>query len=218
MFRALALLGSFAALSALAQTGSLDFRVVSTGNAPVAGATVTLEGPDKQTSSGATEPDGHWRLSSLAPGVYRFTAFDAPGYVRSQKLFLSDLTIQAGQTRNFQFEVMPAPKLEGKISDQNGNPIAGATVTASMRELPVQDWSSVTTTTDANGFDSVQLRAVPASYFAPYNIMMRDGKVEATAPPEPGRFESRYSIGFSIHSSGTTEANLQLRLEAASIR
>ena len=167
-------------LSLCAQTpGSLDFRVITTGDAPVAGATVTVEGPGGRTYSGATGRDGHLRLASLAPGVYHFTEFDAPGYVRSPRNFLADLTIHEGHVREFQFELLPAPKLDGTVFDEAGNPVAGATVVA---HTPRGDTLGGTASTDAKGYYSMTLNATPDSFLSTLGLptLVLPGTVQGT--------------------------------------
>lgn len=160
----LALLGS---LTLSAQTGSLDFRVIATGDVPVAGASVTLEGPNGRTYSGATQRDGHFRLANLAPGVYRFTEFDAPGYLRNPRNFLADISVHEGHTREFQFELQPAPKLQGTVFDEQGNPVAGATVIA---YTPRGNTFTGEAKTDANGFYSMTLHSSLDSFLSTFAL------------------------------------------------
>lgn len=147
------------------QTGSLDFRAVTTKGAPVAGARVTIEGPDGKTYSGATAPDGSFRQSDLAPGVYRFRTFDAPGYFRAGHNFLAEVSIHAGQTREYLLELVPAPRVEGVVRSEEGMPVEGATVEAWS---PRGDVTSDAVTTDARGFYSLTLRPDPSSFLSPF--------------------------------------------------
>jgi hypothetical protein len=166
-FRTILLLLATLSLSAQAQTGALDFRVTTTGNVPVAGAKVTVEGPNAKTYTGATERDGHFRLTNLAPGVYHFAAFDAPGYVRAPRNFLADVTIHEGHTREFLFELQPTAKVQGTVFDEQGVPLAGARVVAYR---PGIDTLSGEATTDTNGFYLMTLNASPDSFLSTFAL------------------------------------------------
>jgi hypothetical protein len=212
------------ALNAQSQTGSLDFRVITTGNAPVAGASVTLEGPDGRTHSGATERDGHLRLTNLAPGVYEFTAFSAPGYVRNPRNFLADVFIHEGHTREFQFELQPAPKLQGTLVDEQGNPIAGAAVLAYTPRVGTLAGEA---RTDANGFYSMTLNASPDSFLSTSGlpVLVLAGLIRRDAPevwvPRPAAAGAPLTIEFELPSlplSLFETVNLHLRPALTAIR
>ncbi len=210
-------------LSAQSQPGSLDFRVIATGNVPVAGASVTLEGPNGRTYSGATERDGHLRLANLAPGVYHFTAFDAPGYVRNPRNFLADVSIHEGQTREFQFELQPAPKLQGTLVDEQGNPVAGATVIA---YTPRVNTFTGEAKTDANGFYSMTLNASVDSFLSTFALppLVISGAIrritnDVSVNRQSG--QSTPTVEFELPSlplSLVETVNLHLRAEIASIK
>lgn len=141
--------------------GSFDLHVTTTRDAPVAGATVSIEGPDGQVHSGATAADGHFRAANLTPGTYRFVAFDAPGYARDGRNFLADVSVHAGHTRAYSFQLVPAPKIEGTVTGEDGNPIEGATV---IVEFPHGDSRNFSGKTNAQGAFTLILTALPESF------------------------------------------------------
>ncbi|MBC6462684.1 carboxypeptidase regulatory-like domain-containing protein [Actinomadura sp. HBU206391] len=131
-------LDAFAAVSASPRgaLGGLTGHVTS-GGAPLEGATVSVDGPlDRTVDTGA---DGAYTLPTLMVGDYTITV-GKYGYVKAT----GTVTITENQTatRDFAIDVAPSGTISGTVRTSAG-PLAGATV-----EFP---GTPVTATTDADG-------------------------------------------------------------------
>jgi subtilisin family serine protease len=98
---------------------------VTSGGAPIAGATVKLVGPAQQTTR-RTDELGHFRAPHLAVGEYTVTI--------SKFAYLTQtttVTIVEGQTTTLAVDLVPAPRssLRGTVRQEDGSPVAFATVT-----------------------------------------------------------------------------------------
>jgi hypothetical protein len=90
----LALLAAGQLTPAAAQgTAILQGRVTDTAGAPLAGASIVLQGPG--TYTGSTDSNGNFTISSVTPGIYTIT-IRRPGYQPGT----SSLSLVAGQTQN----------------------------------------------------------------------------------------------------------------------
>ncbi|WP_416900669.1 S8 family serine peptidase [Micromonospora echinospora] len=120
--------------------GTVDGHVTS-GGAPLAGATVTVTGPTTRT--GATAADGSYGFDRLMVGDYTVTASKF-GYVTAT----GQVTVTENQTvsRDLVVEQAPSATLSGTVSTSAG-PAAGAAV--SVLNTPL------TATADAQGNYSV---------------------------------------------------------------
>jgi hypothetical protein len=168
----------FAGALAMAQvptsgTGRLDFRVATTKGDLVAAASVTIEGPDGKTYSGKTGTDGYWRVADLPAGLYKFRAFDAPGYLRFNRNFLEDFFIHDGKTSQTGLQLIPSPKIHGIVTDEDGNPIQGATVTGAAWVDRGSPGPSVSATTDSQGFYWLSASVDPAHFLAKFPVTIQ---------------------------------------------
>ncbi|MFE1803307.1 S8 family serine peptidase [Streptomyces sp. NPDC059533] len=116
---------------------------VSSGGAPVAGVTVTADGPIDRTTT--TAADGTYRFTTLSAGDYTLTAAKF-GYGTQT----ATATVTENATAGGDFTLVQAPtgKLTGTVTAASG-PMAGATVT--VADTPV------TATADAQGRFEVTL-------------------------------------------------------------
>ena len=105
-------------------SGALTGSVTS-GGAPLAGATVRLVGEVQQTTR-RTDDLGRFRAPHLAVGEYTVTI--------SKFAYLTQtttVTITEGQTTTLNVDLVPAPRssLRGTVRQEDGSPVAFATVT-----------------------------------------------------------------------------------------
>jgi hypothetical protein len=122
-------------------TGTLTGTVTDAGTgAPIAGATVsvTIEG---RTRTATTDADGVYTFSTLPVGTYDFTA-SAFGY--GSATATATITESATTILDFALSPVPSHSVSGTVTDDQGNPVAGATVTIEGTPIPP-------TTTDADG-------------------------------------------------------------------
>ncbi|MEU9252973.1 S8 family serine peptidase [Streptomyces sp. NPDC048270] len=116
---------------------------VRSGGAPVAGATVTADGPIDRTAT--TAADGTYRFTALSVGDYSLTAAKF-GY--GSQSATATVTENATATGDFTLAQAASGKLTGTVTAASG-PAAGASVT--IADTPV------TATTDAQGRFEVTL-------------------------------------------------------------
>ncbi|MFJ6635917.1 S8 family serine peptidase [Streptomyces sp. NPDC091376] len=117
--------------------------VVRSGGEPVAGATVTADGPIDRTTT--TEDDGSYRFPALSVGTY---ALSAAKFGYSRETGTVDVVEGAAATADFTLTQAPSGRLTGVVSSSAG-PAAGAAVTVVG--------TPVTATTDAEGRFEVPL-------------------------------------------------------------
>lgn len=100
----------------------LEGRVVdSSGRAlPRVKVSVSGAGSGSLVRSG---PDGRYRVRPVVPGTYRLVA-DDPRFVLAVK---GGIVVAAAETRKVDVVLTPAAVLAGRVVDDQGNPVAGAT-------------------------------------------------------------------------------------------
>ena len=127
-------------------TGVLTGTVTAAdGGAPVAGATVKVEGPLSRTTT--TGEDGTYRLT-LSVGDYTVSVH-AFGYVDQTRQVT--VTKDGTTTADFALVAAPSHSLSGTVTDARGQPVAGVVLTVEGTPLPPA-------TTDEQGhysFDAV---------------------------------------------------------------
>jgi hypothetical protein len=96
-------------------------------------AVVTLRANDNRTAYQAiSEATGHFRFDDVAPGEYQLSA-DAQGFVREVRLYVASrrVTVSPGQPVSAPpIRLTPFGTISGRVLDENGDPIPGATIFA----------------------------------------------------------------------------------------
>jgi hypothetical protein len=117
--------------AATAKRGELS-GVVSSGGAPVEGATVSVEGAGSVT----TDAQGHYAIG-VTDGTWTVRV-EAVGYEPAT----AEVTVAdaASVTHDVDLSALPRHPVTGTVTDVGGTPVAGATVTATG----VEDWSATT--------------------------------------------------------------------------
>jgi uncharacterized GH25 family protein len=106
----------------LARTATLEGRVTEIENGKmVQGVKVTARASG-QTLIARTGVDGRYRISSVPQGTYR-VGFDEKRFVLVDR---REVEIAAGETKTLDIGLTPAVSLVGRVSDEKGQPIAGA--------------------------------------------------------------------------------------------
>jgi Carboxypeptidase regulatory-like domain len=103
--------------------GSISGIVRDVDGAPIADASVRVfSGADRvETKTGA---DGRYRLSNLPPQDYRVTA-----YVQMPLTSRKPVTVSPGQdVTGIDFELLLPPRIEGRVLDENGEPVPQVSV------------------------------------------------------------------------------------------
>ena len=116
------------------QFGSVQGVVTSIGGEPLRKAEVILRstGREAQAFSLTTDPSGVFSFGSLPPGNYAISAQRA-GYVRGENSrrgsALQAITIAPGQAvSGITLKLTPHCIITGRIVDEDGDPMFGATV------------------------------------------------------------------------------------------
>src|SRR5439155_6620009 len=82
-----------------------------------------------------TGPSGQFRILGVEPGQYRISA-ERDGFIRQEYGQRNpgskgvQISIVAGQQLTIDFQMLPAGVISGRILDEQGDPLAGATVQA----------------------------------------------------------------------------------------
>ena len=107
--------------------GIVEVTVRETGSGkPIEGAYVGLQSSDPMRRyDGGTDADGVVRIHVL-PGQYRVTNVSMRGYVGEGPL--GQVTVAAGKTAHFMYELRASPRIGGMVRDPEGKPVAGADV------------------------------------------------------------------------------------------
>ncbi len=137
--------------------GSIDVTVVDTGNRPIGGATVVLQGPMQvrtvsnsvpvpaqimmpPETNATTDTSGHATFQGLASGQYSLRV-QKDGYVGSAtprntslpSFVLTTVFIQEGQApQQMELTLERGATISGKISNSKGSPVANARVYAGV--------------------------------------------------------------------------------------
>ncbi len=173
----------------LQPSGSLTGTIRDVNGQPVAGASVTLNGPAYvNTHTGA---DGTYHFASLAPGRYEIRVnppSDAALLTNYATFFLS-----AGEEATRDLVLPPSGVLEGRVLDPAGAPVAGATLYLSA----VDQGLHTMTTSGSDG----RYRLVGIT----------DGIYDLTAEPPAGlRAVAATASGLAIRPGPPVERDLQL--------
>jgi protocatechuate 3,4-dioxygenase beta subunit len=114
--------GAEATTFTLARTATLEGRVTEIENGKmVQGVKVTARASG-QTLIARTGVDGRYRISGVPQGTYR-VGFDEKRFVMVDR---REVEIAAGETKTLDIGLTQAVSLVGRVSDEKGQPIAGA--------------------------------------------------------------------------------------------
>lgn len=104
----------------------LEGRVVDRDGAPVHGAWVEAIGRAEGGRTATTTPgDGTFRLTDLCPGTWTIEAFSL-GFLRARE----ELVFRSTPPAPLCLVLHPAGRIRGHVVDDQGRPVAGASVTA----------------------------------------------------------------------------------------
>jgi hypothetical protein len=114
--------------------GAVEGTVTNiTTGAPVRKALVTLRDPNENAGFQAvTDAAGHFRISNVKPGSYGLWA-EAQGFVRDlARIEAPSQIVKVAEDKtieDFAIRLEPLGAISGRVLDNNGDPVAGATVT-----------------------------------------------------------------------------------------
>ena len=98
----------------------------------------------------ATDADGNFRVDNVEPGRYRIF-FERTGFVavneRGSKAEINIFTVKPGQTLdNLTFRMLPTAVISGRITDEDGDPMADVRIVAQMEKPGKANRENVGTT------------------------------------------------------------------------
>lgn len=117
---------------------------VTAGDQPVPGTSVTISGPGGTMTTTLTGADGGYTFDMLPPGDYEVSMEVPFGYTADGPTRQA-VSIDDADITDVDFTIQRPGAIGGAITDQDGDPIAGVTVTLTSAD------GEVTATTDAAG-------------------------------------------------------------------
>jgi len=183
---------------------------------PLAGATVTITGTDAAGTAIApitvkTAANGTYTTGPLAPGTYTLTA-SLPGYTASAPI--GPTTVQLGDVMtgdNFTLTAVPPGSITGTVKDNQGNPVAGATVTFNSTDGTVHPKPA---TTDSAGVYVIPPAGTAANIPASTYTGTAVGTNSETGAAQYG---SALAQTVSVPAGGSATANFVLPVNLASV-
>jgi protocatechuate 3,4-dioxygenase beta subunit len=124
------------------KAGSIAGIVTSEpGSAPLKKVLVQVVAENQKEGgnyTASTDTDGHFRVDGVEPGRYRIF-FERRGFVaineRGTKADINILTVKPGQTlEDLLFRMQPMAVISGRITDEDGDPMADVPVVAQMEK------------------------------------------------------------------------------------
>ncbi|MFI6426222.1 carboxypeptidase regulatory-like domain-containing protein [Promicromonospora sp. NPDC050880] len=109
---------------------------VTSGGEPVAGAVVRLEGPGGTVTT-TTAADGTYRFDDVLAGDH-VVSVEAPDGYRVDGPATQDVTVGSEDVTGVDFALTTPGTIGGTVTDDAGEPVAGATVTVAGPDGPVE--------------------------------------------------------------------------------
>jgi protocatechuate 3,4-dioxygenase beta subunit len=187
-----------------------------------AGGSIILDSGDFRTatdripSSAITDAEGHFQMDGIRAGDYRVTLW-RNGFVasnrRSHSYSSASLSIAAGQNvTGLLFSMLPAGVIQGKIVDEDGDPVLGVIVSATSMG---QSSLGTATTNDLGEYRISGLATgnyiVQATVMDTVLIGANSAEPRVFAPTfYPGTRESRQATRVAVHAGDEAGASFSL--------
>jgi len=195
-------------------------RKVSITLAPSEGSVVFSRQDTREPHSAITDSDGHFQMEGVQPGEYRVILVRS-GFLaatRRSRLYSSTLlSLAAGQSlQGLLFRMRPAGVIKGKIVDEDGDAVPGASVMAISASGHDAESNPSATTNDLGEY---RIPGLPDGKFAVLAqaqgevIEMSDksGAKKISAPTYyPGTLDRSQATSVEIHSGEEATANFNL--------
>ncbi len=115
---------------------SIEGAVTKLGGGPLRGARISLNKADPNggglgpsIANASTDDNGHFLITGLEPGPYRISALH-DGFIHQEYARGAPISIPAGARIRTDFQLAPAGVISGRVLDDLGEPLAGATIQA----------------------------------------------------------------------------------------
>jgi Carboxypeptidase regulatory-like domain len=185
-----------------------------------AGGAIVLDDRDFRTatdripSSAVTDAEGHFQMDGIRAGDYRVTLW-RNGFVasnrRSHSYSSASLSVASGQNvTGLLFSMLPAGVIQGKIVDEDGDPVLGATVSATSTG---QNFGNATT----NDLGEYRIGGLAAGHYLVQADLVGIVTFEANsgrtvfAPTfYPGAMESRQATKVEVHPGDEVNVSFNL--------
>jgi hypothetical protein len=202
------------------ESAGTPLRKVSITLAPSEGSVVFSRQDTREPHSAITDSDGHFQMEGVQPGEYRVILVRS-GFLaatRRSRLYSSTLlSLTAGQSlQGLLFRMRPAGVIKGKIVDEDGDAVPGASVMAISASGHGAESNPSATTNDLGEY---RIAGLPDGKFAvlaqPQGevIEMSDksGAKKIYAPTYyPGTLDRSQATSVEIHSGEEATANFNL--------
>ena len=202
------------------ESAGTPLRKVSITLAPSEGSVVFSRQDTREPHSAITDSDGHFQMEGVQPGEYRVILVRS-GFLaatRRSRLYSSTLlSLAAGQSlQGLLFRMRPAGVIKGKIVDEDGDAVPGASVMAISASGHDAESNLSATTNDLGEY---RIPGLPDGKFAvlaqPQGevIEMSDksGAKKVYAPTYyPGTLDRSQATSVEIHSGEEATANFNL--------
>src|SRR5438874_5982596 len=202
------------------ESASTPLRKVSITLAPSEGSVVFSRQDTREAHSAITDSDGHFQMEGVQPGEYRVILVRS-GFLaatRRSRLYSSTLlSLAAGQSlQGLLFRMRPAGVIKGKIVDEDGDAVPGASVMAiSASGHDAESYPSATT----NDLGEYRIAGLPDGKFAVLaqpqgevtEMSDKSGAKKIYAPTYyPGTLDRSQATSVEIHSGEEATANFNL--------
>jgi hypothetical protein len=170
----------------LFESGSIVARVRDANDRPSPGQRIIVQPDpgDLEWWTGAnpvTDENGEATIAGLPPGAYTISVFRVVGVPRK------DVTVDAGQRHDVAF-VLPVSSIQraasGRVVDEQGEGLAGVTLSARMGPAEGPATSSASCSTDEDGYFSLEAAPTEAVSITPNRGVFADlfGPTEQVVP------------------------------------
>lgn len=175
---------------AVAKQGAVGGMVTDDEGNPIAGAVVTVSGPDGDIVL-TTDAAGSYIVEALPPGAYTVTLTVPDGYTAEVTELSATITAAGESLLGLDFVVTaepPAPvPAGGTVTDTEGNPVPGATIT--VRDAEGTEVGTVTT-----GDDGAWVLELPAG----------TGYTAEVTPPAGYEVDGVATVTFDVADTAVT--------------
>ena len=200
------------------EPGGTPLRKVMVSLASTSGVIEAFGRNQQNPYATVTDAEGRFHVERLPPGDYRVT-LERNGFVatnrRSRAYSSTFLSLMAGQeTSGLLFRMLPAGVIQGKIVDEDGDPVQGVGVVA-MSATSQNGFAGGQT----NDLGEYRLSGLPGRE---YLVMAQSGQLPVTAnltPQEPkvyaptyypGTADRRQATRIEVHPGDEVSANFNL--------
>jgi len=199
------------------EPGGMPLRKVLVSLAPTEG--IFMDGRNQRSPyASITDAEGHFRVESVQPGEYR-VALERNGFIatnRRSRVYSSTLlSLSAGQeTTGLLFRMQPAGVVQGKIVDEDGDPVPNVNVFAvspTMSGAPTNGTTSDLGDYRIAGLASGEYFVMAETGRGPVMSSLNPDEAKIYAPTfYPGTMDRNQATKIAVHPGDEASANFNL--------